>query len=423
MRYLQRPRLAATVFTLTLAMIVGVFAYTSSAATGNFYVFGPTTATCSTTGASVPAGYQGTSFGTELQGFWDEEPVFISFTFPDGRVFSPEVTGPATANTPYGLDAVIDMPPNFPWAFTTSPGGDYYFTFATTNKWPYGCYTFTARGAASSRQAQATFVVAPRIGAAPNAGPATLSVQDNTTGDPSGLHGALVDIFGRGFLTNEVISVWITAPDGTIIDYPQQQASDIGSFASTFRFDEKFQVGNYSFTALGTKSGYQVISKFNLDSRPSEPTGWAQLRVAYPFPATVNQRLGLEIQGKRFDPNERVDVWMTLPDGGVRGLPSQMANELGETYAVIDLDERLPVGNYAVTAKGANSGRLVIQRFDVTAGSPNVTDTTPNFDAVPDVVTDTNPVAPAANPAQPNGPVSVDPQPEPFQPQPVAPNF
>ena len=120
MRHLKRPQVFATAFTLTLALIVGVFAYTSSAATGRFFVFGPTTAACSRTGETVPAGYQGTAFGTELQGFWDEEPVFISFTFPDGRVFSPQVTGPATADTPFGLDAVIDMPPNFPWAFSTS---------------------------------------------------------------------------------------------------------------------------------------------------------------------------------------------------------------------------------------------------------------------------------------------------------------
>lgn len=420
---LKRSHLFATAFTLTLALIVGVFAYTSSAATGRFYVFGPSTAACGRTGESVAAGYQETAFGTELQGFWDTEPVFISFTFPDGRVFSPEVTGPATANTPYGLDGVIDMPANFPWAFSTNPGGDYYFTFNTTNKWPYGCYSFTAKGAWSNREAQGSFVLIPRVGAAPNAGPSTLTVQDNTTGDPSGLHGALVDIFGRGFLAAEVISVWITAPDGTVIDYPQQQASDVGSFASTFQFDETFQVGTYSFTALGTRSGYQVISKFNLGSRPSEQSGWAQLRVAYPFPASVNQRYGLEVQGKRFDPNERIDIWITLPDGAVRGLQSQMANEFGEAYAVIDLDERLPVGNYAVTAKGANSGRLVIQRFDVTAGDPNVTDFTPSDYAVPAVIDDTTPVQPAANPAQPNGPVSIDPQPEPFQAQPVSPNF
>ncbi|MCU0495342.1 MAG: hypothetical protein MUD01_27450, partial [Chloroflexaceae bacterium] len=198
---MERPhvRRFGLIFSLGLALILGVFAAASFATDGSrFFVFGPTTAPCTRLGgATIPAGFQGSNFGTELQGFWDSEPVFISFTFPDGRVFSPVVTGPDTANTPAGLDGVIDMPANFPWAFRASRGGDYYFTFSTTNKWPYGCYNFTARGASSNRQANAFFVVTPRSGPAPNAGPTTLTVQDNTTGDPSGLHGALVNIFGR----------------------------------------------------------------------------------------------------------------------------------------------------------------------------------------------------------------------------------
>ena len=54
---------------------------------------------------SVAAGFQETAFGTELQGFWDDEPVFISFTFPDGRVFSPKVTGRLMRLLSHGADA------------------------------------------------------------------------------------------------------------------------------------------------------------------------------------------------------------------------------------------------------------------------------------------------------------------------------
>lgn len=412
----HKLRLFGAVFSLTLALVLGAFSYATFAVNrgSSFFVFGPSTATCARTGATVPAGFQGSTFGTELQGYWDDEPVFISFTFPDGRVFSPVVTGPGTVNTPIGLDGVIDMPDNFPWVFNTSDGGDYYFTFTSSNKWPYGCYSFTALGARSNRQASADFVIAPRVGAAPNPGPANLVVQDNTTGDPSSLHGALVDIFGRGFLGQEVISVWITTPDGTVVDYPQQQASDIGSFASTFVFDANYPTGQYAFTALGTRSGYQVITRFNLASRPSAPSGWAQLRVAQPFPANVDQRTRFEVQGKRFDPYERVDVWITLPDGGVRGLPSQLANEFGEFFAVVDLDERLPTGEYDFTAKGANSGRLVVTTLNVTAGSPNVTDTTPDLNPVPQVDANNSGVPETLGPSDNQGELPVlDPEPEP----------
>jgi hypothetical protein len=409
-RYLRSRRFAiifATVIALTIAISVR-----NSAAAARYYVFGPTTAVCDRTGQTVSAGYQDSYFGAEAQGFWDNEPVVISFTFPDGRVFSPVVTDNFVANTPLGLDGVLDMPPNFPWVFFANPGGDYYSTFPTSNKWPYGCYTFTVHGIWSGREAASEFVVIPLIGRAPDPGPTTLQVEDNTTGDPSGLQGATVDIFGRGFLAREVISVWITAPDGTVLDYPQQQTSDVGSFESTFLFTELHPVGHYAFTALGTVSGYQVISHFQLDSRSSTPYGWAQLRIA--TPASGDQRTAFEVQGKRFDAYERVDLWMTLPDGSVRGLPSQFANDYGEFFAVLYLDERLPTGQYDVTAKGADSGRLVIADISLESGSPNVDHLPPDFSDTPQVI-DSNTGDGTLGPGN-NSPVLpvLDPQPEPF---------
>jgi hypothetical protein len=410
MRRYIRSRRFAIVFATAIALTVAI-SVRSSAAAARYYVYGPTTAVCDRTGETVAAGYQDSYFGAEAQGFWDNEPVTVSFTFPDGRVFSPVVTDNFVANTPIGLDGVIDMPPNFPWVFFINPGGDYYSTFPTSNKWPYGCYTFTVHGVRSGRQASSEFVVVPHIGAAPDPGPTTLRVEDNTTGDPSGLHGAKVDIFGRGFLAQEVISVWITAPDGAVLDYPQQQASDVGSFESTFLFTEQHPVGRYAFTALGTRSGYQVIAYFDLSARSSTPYGWAQLRVA--SPASSDQRTSFEVQGKRFDANERVDIWVTLPDGSVRGLPSQFANEFGEFFAVLYLDERLPTGQYHVTAKGADSNRLVISDLSLESGSPNVNHSPPDFSDAPRV-TDSNidddTLGPGNNPS--NLPV-LDPQPEP----------
>src|SRR5262245_36039064 len=125
MRRYVRSRYLAIVFAMVIALTVA-FSVHSSAAAARYYVFGPTTAVCDRTGATAPASYQDSYFGAEAQGFWDNEPVIISFTFPDGRVFSPVVTDNFQVNTPLGLDGVIDMPPNFPWVFFINPGGDYY---------------------------------------------------------------------------------------------------------------------------------------------------------------------------------------------------------------------------------------------------------------------------------------------------------
>jgi hypothetical protein len=389
MKLIRIRRLFAVGFALALASLLGAFAYQSSAvnAGGLLFVHGSTTGSCG--GRQVGAGYQDSNFSIEAQQFWPGEPVTVSFTFPDGRVLSPVVTSFADNNSLQpsqitqfllsgvalnGLDGVIDMPANFPWVQSTSIGGDYVYPFPVTNKWPYGCYTFTALGGWSNRQAQASFQVLPRSGPTPNAGPATLTIEDNTTGDPSSQQGAFVNIFGRGFVANEVISLWITAPDGAVFSFPYQpMASDIGSFSAPFIFDANHPTGTYAFTALGNSSGYQVIGRFNLSSRASPLSGYAQLRVAHPSPASGAQGTIFQVQGKLFYPHERVDIWMTLPDGAVRGLPSQFANEFGEFYADISLDERLPVGEYDFTAKGEWSGFLVISTLRLTGGDPNVT--------------------------------------------------
>ncbi|MEI7643824.1 MAG: hypothetical protein WCJ55_06050 [Chloroflexales bacterium] len=376
---------------LSLTTVLGLFAYHSSAAGAGALMFvqGPSTAVCQQTGQTVPAGYQDSNFGLELQQFWPNEPVSISFTLPDGRVLSPVVTSINDMNSLQnpvatlsfngvdipinGLDGVIDMPADFPWIHLANVGGDYYFPFPATNKWAYGCYTFAAHGMQSDRQVTSNFVVAPRIGPAPNPGQSTLFVEDNTTGDPSSQQGALVNIFGRGFVANELISIWITAPDGVVFSFPYQPtSSNIGSFSVPFQFNANHPTGFYAFTALGNLSGYQVITRFNLTSRASLINGWSQLRVAYPASRNGSQGTTFELQGKRFNPYERVDVWMTLPDNAVRGLPSQYADANGEFFADVYLDERLPTGEYDFTAKGASSGFLTISTFQLSSGGLNV---------------------------------------------------
>ena len=116
-----------------------------------------------------------------------------------------------------------------------------------------------------------------------------------------------------------------------------------------------------SISALPNPAGTQT----------SIPSGWAKIRVAYPYPATTTQNGNdIVVSGTLFSPGEPVGLWITLPDGGVRGLPTQLADGNGDFYAQISIDERLPLGGYKLTASGVNSGRLVITDFSVTGGGP-----------------------------------------------------
>ncbi len=361
----MKSRAFAYRMVVLLACAVGLtvvfFAYRTSAA-AVYIVRGPTTAVCSITGQSAPATFQGSIFGSELHGFLDQEGVTISFQFPDGRIFSPDDTRL--------LDGVVDLPPHFALPpYRADVAGDLYFEFPVTNKWPYGCYRLTAVGQGSRQTAVGYLVVTPRTGPPPAASPARLAVWNNGTFNAFAFHDDLINIHGANFFPNEVISIWITQPDGTVLDYPQQVASDIGNFQSSFIFTNVHQTGRYTFTALGTFSGYQVFAPFELRARSSTPSGWAQLRVAFPAQASTRQNGGVAITGALFAPGEYVGLWMTLPNNAVRSLPTQVADGNGDFFVVIDLDERLPTGRYSITAKGVSSGRLQIASFDVTPGS------------------------------------------------------
>lgn len=386
MRRIDR-RLFAAGLALALLALLGGFAYQSSAADFNqgAQVFALSTdgeARCTATGRNAPRVYQTKEFGVALRQFWDNEPIVLSIVFPDGRVFSPGAAGV--------LDGIVDMPPNFPWVVSTSNGGDYYAPFTASAKWPRGCYQLTALGAWSNRLAGGYFVLDSLPMGPLNSGRADLIVEDNTTGDPSGLHGATVNIFGRGFVGQEYVAIWITAPDGTVIDYPMQLTSDVGSFASAFTFDSRFGTGRYSFTALGQSSGYQVIDTFDLAARNTTPNSYALLVVNWKQPAVNVQGGEFEIAGQFFLPFEPVVVWLTLPDNSVRTLPDQYTNEFGEFFTDILFDERLPTGTYKFTAKGVNSGRTVISN-DVAVLQPGdpVVNGLPLLDPAP-IVDDNN---------------------------------
>jgi hypothetical protein len=360
---LRKPRVRqfALVFTLGLALVVAFFASRSSAA-AVYVLHGSSTDFCDRTGNQAVADYQDGYFGSELHGFWDRELVTVTFSFPDGQIFSPIASEL--------LDGVVNMPPNFTTNFQTDVAGDLYFDFPITNKWPYGCYQLSAFGNSSGQSATGFLVVKPRPSSPPPASPAKLAVWRNGTFEASAVHDSLVNIHGAGFLPNELVGVWITQPDGSVIGHPTQVSSDAGNFESTFQFTSVHQTGKYTFTALGLTSGFQVFAPFELQGGTSIPSGWAQLRVAYPYPAATSQNgKFLTVAGTLFGPGEQVGIWLTLPDGSVRGLPTQVADGNGDFYADLTFDERLPIGNYHLTASGLDTGRLVITQFDVNGGT------------------------------------------------------
>jgi len=370
MRQRRMLRFAAAGFALTLALVLGMFAYTSSASTASFAIFSDRPpVTCDRVGISAPAVFQGGRFQFKLSRYWTE-PVEVDISFPDGRLF----TVPAARL----LDGTIDQVINNPLASQAlaNIAGEVSAVLTVPGTWPYGCYFFTGRGLLSGKVAGAALVVVPGGAPGPNPGPAFAAVTRVGSNEARGVQGSRVDINGGGFRGGERIDIWITAPDGTVLNFPPGPpifADNSGDFRAAFTFDGLNPVGTYQFTIQGAESRYRVITPFTLTSPPVVQTGWARLRVAFPPDQADPQRSAFEVQGSLFFPGERVDIWITLPDGAVRGLPSQFADNVGDFYAVVYLDERLPTGFYQATARGSLSGHLVITTFTLQPAIPQDT--------------------------------------------------
>ncbi|NJN16864.1 MAG: hypothetical protein HC822_11655 [Oscillochloris sp.] len=380
--------------TLSLGLILTVFGYGAFASAATVTVFTPHgTAYCERTGAYAPAVHQTHTFLTRFDYYRvaggpagpNPEPIEVDITFPDGRVFT--VTASAL------LDGVIDMPTNFPFATVSNVAGQVSLNLTVPGQWPYGCYTITGRGLFSGglHNANGYFVVTPGGQPGPT-GNVSLWISRLGQNISAAFQGDLVEADARGFIGGEYVSFWLTAPDGTVINFPpgQQvlQTAPNGAVSTSFQFEGKNPVGMYTFTALGNTSGARAFAQFELRSRPVSQSGPARLNVVVPAGQAGPQRTIFYLNGDLFWPAERVDLWLTLPDGAVRGFPSTFSDGIsGAFMAELFLDERLPTGFYQLTAQGAESRQLVIASFNL----QQTTDTIINPDPGPEIGLDNNP--------------------------------
>ncbi|PDW02239.1 hypothetical protein [Candidatus Viridilinea mediisalina] len=385
-------------FALTLGLTLALFSYQSFASAGQITVHTPHgSALCERVGAQAPAIFQGHTLMANFDFFRVRAPqlggpeaIEVDLTFPDGRIF----TIPASQR----LDGVIDLPANFPPGsrFVSNGAGQLTLTIPVPGTWPYGCYTISARGMSDrAHRAQSSFMVIPGGQPGPR-GTATLRTTLNAQETSVIVQGQVLEVDGRGFIGGEDVSLWLTAPDGTVVNFPfgqrVVQATPGGAFATSFEFSGKNPIGQYTVTALGQHSQFRVFASFEVRSRPVEQRGPAQLDVIVPMNEAGPQRTVFYINGNLFFPGERVDLWLTLPDGAVRGFPSTFADEIAGQFMVeVALDERLPTGFYQLTAQGANSRQLIIANFTLQQTSGTVT--SPDF-VMPLIGIDNDPTTP-----------------------------
>jgi hypothetical protein len=199
---------------------------------------------------------------------------------------------------------------------------------------------------------------------------------------PNGPAGTTFTLQGEGFQPGERITLWITAPGGSVRSVSDRPDADRNGSITHSRVqiatDTGFRDGDWFVTAHGTKSGREGIARFRIGGRiPGQGPA--------PNPLTVPLQDSLPVRGdgeiaplaapsgflftfsaRGFDSNERVGVWFTKPDGKTQEIQSRLVRRDGSNATVVFRTDGFAEGTWTITAEGARTKRNVTAPFKLT---------------------------------------------------------
>ncbi len=185
----------------------------------------------------VESGFQqGTPFTFAGSGYDPSEPVSLWLTLPDG--------------------AVRDL------QIVQAGDGEFTYSFTPGVEDPIGTYQITAFGRSSERTAITSFEV-EAADYLIEAAPATLEVFPSQVRQLD-----VVTITGHGFDAGEVVSLWLTLPDGAVVTL-YEGVTMTGAFQERVYLpavipEGGLPVGVHNFSAYGSTSGRRAVASFEL---------------------------------------------------------------------------------------------------------------------------------------------------------------
>jgi hypothetical protein len=176
-----------------------------------------------------------------------------------------------------------------------------------------------------------------------------------TPAQPSVAAGQTISFIGTGFIRDEQVAIWATAPDQTVIGGDFEFAEgDAGLIDIGFEVPHDALGGRWSLTAYGFISKTPVITTFEVQGR-DPATATPQATVA-PMVGTPGTQFDFAALGYR--EKEKVSYWFTGPDGAIHDAypEGDSANSDGR----VDLSWRAPAdavhGIWVITIQGLKSG-------------------------------------------------------------------
>jgi hypothetical protein len=176
---------------------------------------------------------------------------------------------------------------------------------------------------------------------------------------PTVTYGGTINLSGTGFVSNERVAIWVTAPNGVAYDYGFVPAGIDGTFTN---FTPPFYIESGA-------PGVYTVSVKGLTGTDSVKT--AQFTLLSPTLSTSVSKDGttstITFSGSRWfnysGEGEKVSLWVTDRAGAV-SLSYEWTSPdgvLSGSFSGMDI----PPGRYSLTAYGQTSGATVVSEFNI----------------------------------------------------------
>jgi hypothetical protein len=162
-----------------------------------------------------------------------------------------------------------------------------------------------------------------------------------------------------GFKSEEVVSTWLTGPQGQVMEGDYHDVGARGRVTFTMRMPRHFQPGRWAITIHGLKSNREAIGYFDVPRQL--PT--ATLTVT---PASGPAGTTFSFAGSGFQSGEIVSYWLTSPDDKAYQGGAVSAGGDGSVAFSFTIGSGTLSGQWHMTAYGNKSDAMAIAAFQIT---------------------------------------------------------
>ncbi len=193
----------------------------------------------------------------------------------------------------------------------------------------------------------------------------TVSAQEAITIEPNAVpQGSTVIINLSGFRPNEIVTLWQTLPDFSVVGHGNVEVDESGKATLSWTVGAGYETGHHYMSARGNTSKRVAITDFMIT------LGEGSLGDTPMSVSTTRDPQGstFRFSSVGFSSREIVSVWMRTPSNRVLPLEATVSSKEGTFDYTLRLGGPDQEGEYHLTARGNESGKTAIVAFVLERG-------------------------------------------------------